>query len=96
MKLVAIVSGLGALFFGWLVLSELSMAGFPDGHLTGYDRAAKIPGTILGCISIISSLYFFFLAIISRRKDISRAVFATLVGLVIVSLGVYIYLNKAI
>lgn len=49
-------------------LTEQSMAGFPDGYLTDYDRATKSPYEYLCFASLLFCLYFAYLAIFRTRK----------------------------
>jgi hypothetical protein len=42
-----VVAAIGALSLGYLAAGDLYLTGFPDGHLTDYDRAADAPKRIL-------------------------------------------------
>jgi hypothetical protein len=46
---------------------ELSGMGFPDGHITPYDRSTMGPLTILAVACGAQSLYFLFVGAVSRR-----------------------------
>lgn len=53
------------------------MAGFPDGHLTDYDKAADTPLTVLGYVDAGCGLLFLLLAfapITVRRRAIGLVV----------------------
>lgn len=47
---------------------ENGMAGFPDGHLTDYDKAVHTPYHWLCVASLFFCLYFAWLAIVKSRK----------------------------
>jgi hypothetical protein len=80
----ALMAGL-AIYVGaeWLLGS--GRAGFPDGHLTPYDLAVNRPFAILSWLSIVSSLYFFYLALIADRpRSARRLIVAVLCYLLLV------------
>lgn len=61
--IASIVLALASLALSLLGLLELMRAGFPDGHLTEYERATSSLKTILFWIYLAHGLYFFRLAI---------------------------------
>jgi hypothetical protein len=42
-----VVAAIGALLLGYLAAGDLYLTGFPDGHLTDYDKAVDAPKRIL-------------------------------------------------
>ncbi len=42
-----VVGVLLALWFGLQATMDLALTGFPDGHVTAYDKAAELPKSIL-------------------------------------------------
>ena len=66
-----ILSGLlccGLLVVTVACLNEQSMAGFPDGYLTDYDRATKTPYEYLCFASLLFCLYFAYLTFVRTSK----------------------------
>ena len=64
-----VISGLYAiltLLFAAVLYYE--MTGFPDGHLTEYDRAMHIPLTIFNWTNIVFCGYFSYISIGSTEK----------------------------
>jgi hypothetical protein len=61
-----IISGLMCvviIFICYITYFELKMAGFPDGHLTDYSRASRLPLTICNWLNmgfLIFFIYFYF------------------------------------
>ena len=51
-----------SIILGYILLGETHSAGFPFGDLTDYDRVVALPLTVLAYLSMLSSLYFFYLA----------------------------------
>lgn len=66
-RLLAVLMGGLAICVGIIWLAELRAAGFPDGHLTPYATAVQKPFTLLGWLSLVSSLYFLHLASTAAR-----------------------------
>jgi hypothetical protein len=53
---------------------SMSLAGFPDGHVTDYEKAMVLPDHILIAASFIVACYIFFLSLRARnRRDIGTA-----------------------
>ena len=46
-KVGCLVSAIAALWLTLLAVGDLSLTGFPDGHLTDYDKAVDAPKRIL-------------------------------------------------
>jgi hypothetical protein len=66
-RLLAALLGCLALGLAGEGLWELGTAGFPDGHLTQYDRALRAPLAVLSGLSAVCSLYFFWLCRTAAR-----------------------------
>jgi hypothetical protein len=45
--IACVVCALAALFLAFLTSSDLYLTGFPDGHLTDYDKAVEAPKRLL-------------------------------------------------
>jgi hypothetical protein len=46
-KVACVLAAIVALFISYLAAGDLYLAGFPDGHLTDYDKAVEAPKRIL-------------------------------------------------
>jgi magnesium-transporting ATPase (P-type) len=88
-RILAILAGLFAIAVGFGELLDLSMAGFPDGAVTEYDKAVRTPFTILSVISISTGLYFFYLSIFINRKRMMATIFTSLILYLILVPGIY-------
>ena len=64
--LATLMAGL-TICVGGAELWDLRMAGFRDGHMTPYELVVQKPFTALAWISIVSSLYFLYLAFTAAR-----------------------------
>jgi hypothetical protein len=65
---VACVAGvLVALWFGLQAAGDLALTGFPDSHLTDYDKAAALPKRILLYTEFAFVPVFVLLAVRTRR-----------------------------
>jgi hypothetical protein len=58
-----VVAAIAALFISYLAAEDLYLTGFPDGHLTEYDKAVDTPKRILmwvefGFVPLFSVLAF--------------------------------------
>lgn len=74
---VSITLGLLAVAVALVGFRELSMAGFPDGHVTEYEKATYLLRTILLWMNLALGLYFFRLAIpnLPVRTRVARIVY---------------------
>jgi hypothetical protein len=50
-----VVAAIVALFISYLAAGDLYLTGFPDGHLTDYDKAVDAPKRILMCVDFSAS-----------------------------------------
>lgn len=83
MRFISAAYALFILLFVFLVFYEMSMAGFPDGHITEYDRAMQVPLTIFNWISIAFSIFFIYISIRSVAKVKQKFVIAFLLHLIL-------------
>jgi hypothetical protein len=84
MRLVAIlacvVCGCAALGLAFVTWMDLSMNGFPDGHVTDYGQAIDTPLTILAWVE--AGFGFLFLVLAFLQNGTRARTFGTLVVLV--------------
>jgi hypothetical protein len=85
-----VVAAIAALLLGYLASWDLYLTGFPDGHLTDYDKAVDVPKRILMWVEFGFVPLFLVLAFspIGTRK---RAV-GLLAALVVLALVVVVQL----
>jgi uncharacterized membrane protein len=72
-----VVCGLAALLLAFVTFNQAAMAGFPDSHLTDYDKATGTPLTVLSYVDAGCGLLFLILAfapIKARRRAIGLLV----------------------
>ena len=86
-KVACVVAAIVALFISYLAAGDLYLAGFPDGHLTDYDKAVDAPKRILMWVEFGFVPLFLVLAFV-RMGARARAIglFATLIALALVVL----------
>jgi uncharacterized membrane protein len=75
--LACIVCAVAALLLAFVTYSQAALAGFPDSHLTDYDKAADTPLRIAGYADAGCGLLFLVLAfspIKARRRAIGLLV----------------------
>jgi hypothetical protein len=78
-RILAALAGVYAILAGLDGLFDIDMAGFPDGAITDYEKAVKVPFTILSFVGIGAGIYFFFLAIFIRRKHLLATIIVSFV-----------------
>ena len=78
---------------GGIGLWELSMAGFPDGHRTQYERMAHTPMLALAWLSIACSLYFLYLAVTAMRPRRARRLVLSAIAYACIMPGLYFFLQ---
>lgn len=79
------VAATAALFISYLAWSDLYLTGFPDGHLTDYDKAADTPKRILAWMELGFVPVFVILASVSIGIRVRAAgLYAGLFALVLV------------
>jgi uncharacterized membrane protein required for colicin V production len=79
-RIASVVSAIAALWLAFLAYSDVALAGFPDGHVTDYDKAADPPLQILSYLEAVFGFLFLILAF-SPIKARRRAM-GLLVGLI--------------
>jgi hypothetical protein len=75
--LACVVCALAAFLLAFLTYSQAALAGFPDSHLTDYDKAADTPLTILSYVDAGCGVLFLVLAfapIRARRRAVGLLV----------------------
>ena len=76
-RVLAVAAALIVFLFTYVLYYEIAMAGFPDGHLTDYDRAVKLPFTICNWINVVFGLYLLYLGFIAKAERPGRKVLIT-------------------
>jgi hypothetical protein len=91
--IVGVVCAVAALVLAFMTHMDVSMAGFPDGHLTDYDAAVGGPLRILTWV--LAGLGFLFLALVfvpitarTRTVGLLVAVVAFAIVAMVTSVGV--------
>ena len=78
---------------GGIGLWELSMAGFPDGHRTQYERMAHTPMLALAWLSIACCLYFLSLAVTAMRQHRAKRLLLAVIAYACIMPGLYFFLQ---
>jgi hypothetical protein len=81
-RVACVVAAVAALSLSYLAVGDLYLTGFPDGHLTDYDKAVDMPKRILMWVEVGFVPLFLVLAF-SRIANRTRGVglFAALIAL---------------
>jgi hypothetical protein len=85
--IVCLVGAIAALGLAFTTLMEVSMYGFPDGHVTDYEKAVDAPLTILAWVEAGFGLLFLALALTpigTRARAVGLLV--VLIGFVLVAM----------
>jgi hypothetical protein len=61
-RIACVLCAIAALWLAFLTYSQVAFAGFPDGHLTEYDKAADRPLQGFGYLQAGCALLFLLLA----------------------------------
>ena len=86
LRAVCAVSAVAAFLLAVMAANDLYFVGFPDSHLTDYDRAAETPRRVLMWAQWGLVLFFLSLAVAPIRSTVRTiALFAGLVGLIAVA-----------
>jgi hypothetical protein len=51
-RVACVVAAIAALYISYLAAGDLYLTGFPDGHLTDYDKAVDTPNRILMWVEV--------------------------------------------
>lgn len=86
LRILSALVGVGLLSITLLCQSENGMAGFPDGHLTDYDKAASTPYHYLCMASLLFCLYFASLAVKKSRRTGLRLLLGCVTYLLVIVL----------
>jgi hypothetical protein len=84
-RIACVVCAVGALYLAFLTFNEVALAGFPDGHVTDYDKAANAPLSDISYLEAAFALLFLLLAAVpikARRRAVGLLV--CLIALVLV------------
>ena len=84
---VCVVAAVASLLSSYLASWDLYLTGFPDGHLTDYDKAVDVPERVLmwaelGLVPLCLVLAFSPIGI--RKRAVGLLVALTVLGLVVV------------
>jgi hypothetical protein len=90
---ISILMSCVAAGLGGIGLWELSMAGFPDGHRTQYERMAHTPMFALAWLSIACSLYFIYLAVTAMRPRRAKRLLLATIAYACIMPGLYFFLQ---
>ncbi len=86
-KFACVIAAIAALLSSYLASWDLYLTGFPDGHLTDYDKAADVPKRILMWVELGFAPLFLVLAFSPlgiRTRALGLLVALTVLGLVVV------------
>src|SRR5690242_12166159 len=90
-RIACVVCAFAALLLAFMTYSEVALAGFPDGHLTDYDRAANKPLEVFGYVQAAFGVLFLFLAFSpmqARRRSVGLLI--SLIACVLVAVVVQV------
>ena len=90
-RIACVVFAIAALWLAFMTFNEVALAGFPDGHVTDYDKAADGPLGVFGYVEAGFGLLFLVLAfapIKPRRRAVG--LLACLIALVLVAVIVQV------
>jgi hypothetical protein len=82
-----LVAAIAALLLGYLAVGDLYLTGFPDGHLTDYDKAVDVPKRILMWVEFgLVPLFLVFAFYRGGTRTRAIGLFAALIALALVVL----------
>jgi hypothetical protein len=67
---------------------EIQMAGFPDGHITDYERSIKVSFMLYNGLNICFSLILICIGFSSRTRNMKLA-FIMMIHLVVASIAIF-------
>jgi hypothetical protein len=94
-----VLAAIAAFLLSYLAFGDLYLAGFPDGHLTDYDKAVDAPKRILmwvefGFVALFLVLAFFRIGARKRAIGLFAALTALVVVVVLQRIGVPWYFGS--
>jgi len=94
-----VMSAIAALFLSYLAAGDLYLTGFPDGHLTDYDKAVDAPKHILmwvelGFVAVFLVLGFVRLSARARAVGLLAALTVFVLVVVVHLVGVPWYFGN--
>ena len=98
-RVACVVSAVAALFLSYQAAGDLYLTGFPDGHLTDYDKAVDLPRHILmwaelGFVAVFLALGFFRLSARARVIGLLAALTVFVLVVVVQLVGVPWYFGS--
>ena len=90
-RIACVVCAVAALWLAFMTYNQVALAGFPDGHVTDYDKAADGPLGVFSYVEAGFGLLFLVLAfspIKARRRAVGLLV--CLIALVLVAVVVQV------
>jgi hypothetical protein len=90
-RIAGVVGAIAALWLAFMTFNEVALAGFPDGHVTDYDKAADGPLGVLSYVEAGFGLLFLLLTfspIKARRR--AAGLLVCLIALVLVAVVVQV------
>jgi len=89
-RIACVVCAVGALWLAFSTYSTVVLAGFPDGHVTDYDKAVEVPKRILMWAEF-GFVPLFLLLALPRIREWTRTV-GPVVALIVLGLVVVVQL----
>jgi hypothetical protein len=59
-SLFALLCSLTPFLFAFVLKVSVDFAGFPDGHVTDYEKAVRLPNNILAGLSVLAGIYLIY------------------------------------
>jgi hypothetical protein len=98
-RVACVVIAIAALFLSYQAAGDLYLTGFPDGHLTDYDKAVDTPKHILmwlelGFVALFLVLAFFRISARARAVGLLAALTVFVLVVVVQLVGVPWYFGS--
>jgi len=77
-------------FFFWLIIKDI---GFPDGHITDFDRVKKVVNSIGIFISFMFSGYSIYTGVFNQKKNRISMFVKCLLGYSLMLMGLFIVID---
>ncbi|MBS1956902.1 MAG: hypothetical protein JST89_22125 [Cyanobacteria bacterium SZAS-4] len=99
LRIVSAITLIATAAISFLGLQEVALFGFPDGHITDYERAAEPVLNVSFYLLAVLALYFLSVTIFSGIRKNHPKVFATALAMVallvlVVTVGVPLYFGR--
>jgi hypothetical protein len=89
-RVACVVFAIAALWLAFMTFNQVALAGFPDGHLTDYDKAADGPLGVFSYVEAGFGLLFLVLAFSPIKARRAVGLLAGLIALVLVAVVVQV------